>query len=79
MLQPLENMKEDHGLQSLVPAKWLSFSSLLETIYHEKFLANASNVDMLSKEKWIDASNENMLSCKKYISAYNINRPMSQV
>ena len=45
----------------------------------EKFLANASNVDMLTKEKWIDASNENMLSCKKYISAHNINRPMSQV
>ena len=35
MLWPLGNMKEDHGLPSLVPTKILSFSSLLETDYHE--------------------------------------------
>ena len=78
MLKPLGNMKEDHGPPSLVPTKWLSFSNLLETKYHEKSLANAPNVDMLAK-KWIDTSNENMLSCKKDISAHNINRPMPQV
>ena len=32
MLQPLGNMKEDHSPPSLVPTKWLSFSSLLETV-----------------------------------------------
>ena len=35
ILQPLGNMEKDHGPPSLVPAKWLSFSSLLETNYHE--------------------------------------------
>ena len=51
MLKPLGNMKEDHGPPSLVPTKWLSFSNLLETKYHEKSLANAPNVDMLTKKK----------------------------
>ena len=72
-------MKENHGLPFLVPAKWLSFSSLLETSYYEKILTNAPNVDMLTKKKRIDVSNENMLSCKKNIFAHNINRPMPQV
>jgi len=35
MLRPLGNMKEDHGPSSLFPVKWLSYSSLLETSYHE--------------------------------------------
>ena len=35
MLRPLGNMKEDHGPRSLVPAKYFSFSSLLETNYQE--------------------------------------------
>ena len=35
ILWPLGNMKEDHGPPSLVLAKRLSFSSLLETKYHE--------------------------------------------
>ena len=51
MLKPLGNMKEDHGPPSLVPTKWLSFSNLLETKYHEESLANAPNVDMLTKKK----------------------------
>ena len=71
-------MKEDHGPPSLVPTKGLSFSSLLETNYHETFFANVLSVDMLAN-KWIDVLNENMLSCEKDISAHNINRPMPQV
>ena len=35
MLWLLRNMEKDHGSSSLVPTKWLSFSSLLETSYHE--------------------------------------------
>ena len=35
MLRQLGNMKEDHSLPSLIRAKWLSFSNLLETSYHE--------------------------------------------
>ena len=35
MLWPLGNMKEDHGPPSLIPAKMLYFSNLLETNYHE--------------------------------------------
>ena len=40
MLRSLGNMKEDHGASSLVPVKWLSFSSLLETSYHENIFGH---------------------------------------
>ena len=80
MLQPLGNMKEDHDLPSLVPAKRLSFSSLFETNYREFFFFFffCQCVDMLAN-KWINASNENILPYKKNIFVHNINRPMLQV
>ena len=70
MLQPLGNMKEDHGPSSLVPAKWLSFSSLLETSYHENIVGYCISVDMRAKNGLMPQI------CKKDIFAYNINRPM---